>query len=355
MTDFKNWLWPILDKNYDHDKLRAFWIMLDTGSTIFCGMIADGVLRKGFDFLDDEEFSHWLLRHGLKENPTLNGPPVRGVYDLAFAYEHGKTRNIAAGVGLRGLIRLGLTYKGAFYWMMQAGMGDTVFTPLYQVLQRRGVKFKFFHCVTDLSIGSDKQISAITVQPQVNLTVGEYDPLIIVKELPCWPSEPLWDQIEPAQAAILQERKIDVEEVCQPFPEIPTITLEQGKDFDSVVLAISIAALDSICGELRASKPFAAMLDNIQTTQTQAFQLWVNQDEKWLGLPENTGIMDTYVEPLDTYANMSHLIVRENWHSNLNLQSIAYFCGVIEDVPGENQAGQIDARKSMRLIICSSI
>ena len=31
-------------------------------------------------------------------------------------------------------------------------MGDTIFTPFYQVLKRRGVKFKFFHAVTNLGL-----------------------------------------------------------------------------------------------------------------------------------------------------------------------------------------------------------
>ena len=47
-------------------------------------------------------------------------------------------------------------YTGAFMWMMQAGMGDTVFAPLYQVLQRRGVKFQFFHRVTNLHVEGDE-------------------------------------------------------------------------------------------------------------------------------------------------------------------------------------------------------
>ena len=32
-------------------------------------------------------------------------------------------------------------------YKMNAGMGDTIFTPFYEVLKARGVTFKFFQCV----------------------------------------------------------------------------------------------------------------------------------------------------------------------------------------------------------------
>ena len=34
---------------------------------------------------------------------------------------------------------------------MNAGMGDTIFAPIYEVLKRRGVTFNFFHRVTSLN------------------------------------------------------------------------------------------------------------------------------------------------------------------------------------------------------------
>jgi uncharacterized protein with NAD-binding domain and iron-sulfur cluster len=224
---------------------------------------------------------------------------------------------------------------------MQAGMGDTIFTPLYEVLKRRGVKFEFFTCVTNLGLDSGKQnIETITVQPQVNLAVGEYNPLVLIKDLPCWPSEPLWDQIDPAQAAILQNKGIDLEKTCAPFPELKPVTLTKGNDFDLVVLGISLAALPAISEELiHASPGYAAMTSEVKTVMTQAFQVWMNKDLPELGWMEDSPIFGTYVEPLDTYADMSHLIPRENWPAAYDLKNIAYFCGVIEDVKGGTQKG----------------
>ena len=37
---------------------------------------------------------------------------------------------------------------------MQAGMGDTVFTPFYEVLKRRGVRFEFFHRLENVKLAS---------------------------------------------------------------------------------------------------------------------------------------------------------------------------------------------------------
>ena len=63
-----------------------------------------------------------------------------------------KTPRLAAGVGLRGGLRVFLTYKGAMMWKMRAGMGDTIFTPYYKLLKRRGVRFEFFNNVTNLGV-----------------------------------------------------------------------------------------------------------------------------------------------------------------------------------------------------------
>ena len=43
-------------------------------------------------------------------------------------------------------------------------MGDTVFTPFYEVLAARGVKFKFFHTVQNLGLAADKlSVAEITI------------------------------------------------------------------------------------------------------------------------------------------------------------------------------------------------
>src|SRR6202035_3025986 len=91
----------------------------------------------------------------------------------------------------------------------QTGMGDTVFTPLYDVLSARGVRFEFFHWVTSLGVSGDS-ISTIEVQPQARIAGGgPYDPTIDVNGLRCWPSEPRWELLEDGDA--LRERGVNFE------------------------------------------------------------------------------------------------------------------------------------------------
>jgi len=109
------------------------------------GIVSDGVLTKGFAAIDDREFLDWLRSHGASDD-AVKSPVLIGGYDLAFAFRGGDPArpSMAARVALENAARLFFTYKGAMFWKMQAGMGDVVFAPLYQVLRRRGVSFRFF-------------------------------------------------------------------------------------------------------------------------------------------------------------------------------------------------------------------
>ncbi len=352
LDELRKLAWPIVQPHLDDQKARVFWITLDTAVTFLVGIIDDEILTHGFDVINNENLNDWMIRHGANPELTVrNGPYARAIYDAAFSYQDGdvNTPNFEAGTALRGLLRIAFTYKGSFLYKMQAGMGDTIFGPFYEVLKRRGVTFKFFHCVQSIGLDAqDSAVASIQIMPQVDLTVEEYDPLIYVKGLLCWPSEPLWSQIQ--DGAALKAAGVNLEETCVPVPGKQPITLEAGKDFDLVVLGISIAALPAICNEWRERKPaWQTMFDKVKTVETQAFQLWFNQtlDEMgwkaprpiWRpfskGIP--TPIWGTYVEPLDTYADMSHLIVRENWPQQYNLGSIAYFCGALPDKGNETQ------------------
>ena len=196
-----------------------------------------------------------MLKHGAKEY-SVHSNLIQGLYDLAFAYQNGDATqpNFAAGSALRAIVRMMFTYKGAIFWKMQAGMGDTIFTPLYQVLKQRGVKFNFFHRVTNLGLSQDKRaIETIELKRQVKLKVDEYNPLVNIKRLDCWPSEPLYDQIDDEQSQLLQDNNINLESfwtAWQDMGQEETVTLSHNQDFDQVILGISIAAFPHICQEL---------------------------------------------------------------------------------------------------------
>jgi uncharacterized protein with NAD-binding domain and iron-sulfur cluster len=347
LCGFRDWLWEwvIEDHSSDHPYWRLFFTMLDVVASTVSGIVEDDVLDRGFGAIDDVEWCDWLRRHGAKEltlgaTPAERSPLLRAVYDVAFGYVDGDIdkANVAAGTATSDLLRLCFGYRGSLMWKMQAGMGDTVFTPFYEVLRRRGVKFRFFSAVTGMGLSEDKRnVDSIEVVDQADLAGIDYQPLVEVAGLDCWPSEPLWEQLADGEA--LQAKGIDFEAESNPLRR-PAQTLRRGEDFDSVVLGISVAALPPICGELAAANPeFARMLENSVTVQTQAFQLWLSEETAALGWAhEANSVAGCYVEPMDTYCDMSHLLAREGWAEGAEVKSVAYFCGVIKEQPGETPA-----------------
>jgi uncharacterized protein with NAD-binding domain and iron-sulfur cluster len=343
LNDFKGWLWrEYVERNLDNDEIRRLFQMVDFASTIAGGVIADGLLEKGLDAANDETLIEWLRRHGAHPL-TVEGALIRLMHDAEFCYRDGdvSTPDYAAGAALNAILRSFLTYKGALYYKMQAGMGDTVFGPFYEVLKRRGVKFKFFHAVEKLHLSRDKSaVESIEVIPQVRLRGSDYDPLVNIKGLPCWPNQPVWEQIAAADAARIQRKGTNLEHEQNPLGRSP-IVLHKGADFDTVVLGISVAGLESICAELvenREKPEFKRMLDNACTTMTQSFQVWMNRTVDGLGWSaESNSIMSSYSEPMDSYCNMTHLISREDWPLKDGPLSIGYLCSVLKDEPSDTQ------------------
>ena len=61
---------------------------------------------------------------------------------------------------------------------MTAGMGDAIMAPIYEVLRKRGVTFRFFHAVTVLSASVDAgAVDRIDIVRQVDIGDAEYCPL----------------------------------------------------------------------------------------------------------------------------------------------------------------------------------
>ncbi|MBD2683630.1 MULTISPECIES: NAD(P)-binding protein [Nostoc] len=159
LGEFRTWLWNNVENIIGtHHKFRRFWIRVDWTYTLIRGIILDNLIVKGFSSIDDYDFQEWLRKHGAAES-TINSVIVRSLYDLVFGYENGALNqpNLAAGVALRCFLRMTLSYKGALFWKMQAGMGDTIFVPFYEVLKQRGVEFKFFHRIKNLGLSQDTQ------------------------------------------------------------------------------------------------------------------------------------------------------------------------------------------------------
>ncbi len=314
------------------DGARRLWILLDFFHAVITGALADGVLWRGFTAIDDYDFREWLKLHGASEL-TLNSAPLRAYYDYFFAYDNGDLSKptLAAGVALYHLTRLTFTYKTAIFWEMQAGMGDAVMAPLYEVLERRGVQFRFFHRVESLGLSADgTSVATIRVARQATVKGDTYRPLVTVKGVECWPSAPLYEQL--VEGEELRRRGIDLESPWSPWQPVETIALQAGRDFDQVILGITLAPLKTICAELIAASPaWREMVGHLKTVQTLGVQVWLGPDREALGWTMPAALMTGYAQLLNTWGDFSHLLPREEWPAASAPRSLAYFCGPLPD------------------------
>jgi uncharacterized protein with NAD-binding domain and iron-sulfur cluster len=316
------------------DQSRRLWTIMDLTLATMRGIVRHGLATspRGFELIDDYDCREWLLLNGATPRSVDSGY-LRALYDLGFAYEDGDPDRprLAAGQALRSMLRAFFTYRGAFFWKMQSGMGDIVFAPLYEVLRRRGVKFAFFHRLENVSIKWDKSpyVDALEFDVQAKTVKGrEYEPLIDIDGLPCWPAEPLWDQIK--DAARLRSEHRSLESFFDPRYE-ERRRLDVGSDFDLVVLGVGLGAVPYVCRDLVARDArWRSMVDHVKTVSTQAFQVWLSADMQELGWHEPPINVSGFVKPFDTWADMTHLAREERWTETP--RAIAYFCSALPDL-----------------------
>jgi uncharacterized protein with NAD-binding domain and iron-sulfur cluster len=319
----------VLDPALEDDDARFLYYAADTVSAVLSGIVAEDLSVKGFNVIDDRDLRDWLRQHGAHELTTQHAPFIQGLYDLVFAYRDGDTTkaDLAAGKAIQALIRIAFTYKGALMYRLDGGMGQTVFSPLYRVLCDRGVKFRFFHRVTNLAVDAEQRlVSRIEIQPQVDLKGRPYQP----DPGDSWPSVP---DLGPGQRL---RRGLDLEHGDAQKGVAP-IALEYGAEkngFETVVLAISGGALSDVCAELAEHNDrFHEMLDNTYSVATQALQVWLTKGLREQGWTySENAVVSAYYEPMATFAAMTHLCAAETWPPGAGVPTdIVYFCGPITE------------------------
>ena len=347
------WTVGRLLKSEPDDALRKVAILLNLGWALGTGLLWNwwSIARGSLDVLDDWELRDFLRHYGAHP-ATVNSPVVSAIYDAVFAQVAGDParENLAAGAGLRSMLRILLGYKRAMFYKMQAGMGDTILTPIYEVLKARGVQFRFFHEVKSLELSANKKtVARVRIGRQVTLQTGaaSYSPLRQVAGLGCWPSEPDWEQMDAAEANEIRRRGINLEHAGNGWPEREEIVLQQrvapeqdgGEFFDRIVLGISLAALPRICPELIAANPrFRAMVDNVMTVRTLACQTWLKTDLAGLGWQGAPPVFGNFVDPFNTWSDMSHLLPRETLDPAERIGNVAYLCGAMRDEVAPHEA-----------------
>jgi uncharacterized protein with NAD-binding domain and iron-sulfur cluster len=320
-------LWRHLEDTLDH---RSVGLEVDLLLTIVRGLVADGLAAGPRDWfaLDDESFRQWLSRHGARPE-TMGSALVEALH--AAAYCGGL--DVGAGTLLYSMLRLAFTYQGAILYKMAAGMGETVFAPLYQVLARRGVRFEFFHTVDHLELSEDRRsVARVVLDRQATVRGGTYRPLYDVEGLPCWPAQPLYDQLEEGEA--LRAGGHDLEDWWGAWPGVERRVLRAGHDFDVVLLGISLGALREVCAELVADEGnprFRAMVENVRTVATQSAQVWFNVELEQLGWRGTSPVVIPFSAPFDTWADMTHLLESEPWPERSCPGSLAYLTARLDD------------------------
>jgi uncharacterized protein with NAD-binding domain and iron-sulfur cluster len=300
-----------------------------------------------YDELNALEFRTWLRRHGAWER-SLACAPLQGIYDLAFAYPNGDATNplngaMAAGIAIQLVLHLLLLYQDAPIWKMSAGMGETVFTPLYDVLQTRGVEINFFSALEDVAPTEDgASIGTLQLRRQAIVATPPYRPFVTVKGLRCWPSEPDWEQLVDGPA--LKARGVRFEATEDTTGT--SFSLLRGRDFDAVVLAVPPDVLKLVTPKLyKQHAGWAAMLDNASCIATQAFQLWLSVPSDKLGFPgKSPPPLTAYREPYATWADMSHLLPQEAWPGDAAPQTISYHCGPMASETEARPPGSSDGQ-----------
>ena len=177
---------PTIIPQTQDDSDRRAALRADFLKTLLKGIRDDNIEVRGFISIDDVDFDEWLKKHGASAE-LMQSPLVVSTINLSFQYPNGDLAQkpvMSASSYVQWVLRL-LVYMEAPYLLFAAGTGETLITPLYDVLKARGVKFKFFHALTDVIYDSDKnKVLSVNMLRQAETQDGsDYKPLIKAQEI----------------------------------------------------------------------------------------------------------------------------------------------------------------------------
>lgn len=306
--------------------------VLEIGMAFVRGVSWDILLwRKSLDALNAIEFRDWLHRHGASRKLLARSSAVKAIYDCCFWYVGGRHREPSVGTGtaLRVILRIVATYKTAVMFTLKTGMAEAVVAPMYELMQARGVRFEFFHRVRRLEPdAAGDNVRRILIDRQARPIGGTYRPIRVWQGIPTWPAEPFWDQLEDGEA--LRAAGVNFESHWSPPYDVDEIELRRGRDFDKVILGISMGGYKPLNAQepslaqplIDRGGPFAEMVEGIGLVPTMAAQVWLAETTHGLGWPDRPATV-AGADPLDIWADMSLL----GPHEGGGAGSVHYLCG----------------------------
>ena len=295
-----------------------------------------------------------MKKHGASET-TINSHFVLTHYDESLSYFSGDMHkpDMEAGTALQLFLPFYFCCEETVSWDQEAGLGDAIFAPIYEVLKERGVHFKFFHRVEELKLSDTNSnfVELIRMTKQVDLVKEEYNPLINVKGLPSWPNEPKYEEIEHQQAGLLEEYHIDLESFWSNWSKVygdnfghplAEVILKRGQEFDIIVYGIPVGSLPYLCEELLEKSPsLRATNDYIGRIPSLQFQLWGTLDlDDWLKEYFQHRLLDP-IHKKEAYVvgNFDDILKTEDWETlGLKPEHLVYFTfgQKVEQIPPSN-------------------
>ena len=320
---------------------RELLSVIDTTAAVIIGFVEDNILETGLSTINHLDLRQWLQNHGASET-AINSRFVLAHYDELISYFNGDMHkpDMEAGTALQLYLPFYFCCEDTVCWDHEAGLGDALFAPIYEVLQERGVHFKFFHEVEELKLSRTNSnfVEQIRMTKQVDLLNEEYDPLINVKGLPSWPNEPKYEEIEQKQADLLQEHHIDLESFWSNWSKVyqesighlpPEVILRRGEDFDIIVYGIPVGTLPFLCEELLEKSPsLRATNEYIGRVPSLQFQLWGTLDlEDWSKEQLQHRLLDPmHKKEVYVLVDNDDILKTEDWEtSDLKPEHLVYF------------------------------
>jgi uncharacterized protein with NAD-binding domain and iron-sulfur cluster len=302
--------------------------ILAFGITLAKAILDDVVLGgKSFDDLDVYDFREWMKSHHILGFPDLSATAIMQVpYDGVFAYDGTTTDNprLGAGIAARGLLQLVTDYEIAPTYIMQAGMGECVFGPLYEVLLARGVRFEMFAKVTELTIDGDTA-TKVTYARQAVVTNGPfaYEPTYrLANGVVAWRGDPDPAQLAAGSPILGQDPYSDAVDVhVGPDPEL-LVT----RDFDVLVCALPAPVTASVLRGHQGN-PTLVAIAKIPTVCTLQTQLWLNGTTPSLGWAWRAPVLGGFPQPLDTMHLRDPQLGVEEWPPASAPGGLLYLCG----------------------------
>lgn len=341
LVDVLHW-W--VDQDPSNVQRRESFTQIDLVVTAMRGAFTDEIFAEDIDRIDCYNYREWLIHHGLTDYTQVASLP-QGLPNTALSYDHGDTTAIptmSAAAFMTFFLRQ-LVGAGAGAYFFKEGTGETIMKPLFRLLEQRGVRFHFFHKLTEVEVDpADTVVRALHFDVQATVKGDRYEPLRPKRGSgePVWPDRPNYEQLEEGDR--LRDEHIDLESWWTPWKAVGTRTLHLGADFDQVVLATPVATLPYTCQQIlehpATRDTWQPMVANVRTAATQAVQIWLKEPTSTLGwttdgtvLPTDRHVGGVYGQELTSSCDFSDLVEFEDWPDDNTPKGLVYFIGALPD------------------------